>query len=573
MSNIATRLVHGLHFNNLRGDVYGGLTSAVVALPLALAFGVSSGAGPVAGLYGAAFVGMFASLCGGTPAQISGPTGPMTVVMAAIFTQYTGMYPDDPGRGVALAFTVVLMGGFFQILFGLLKLGKYINLVPHPVISGFMSGIGVIIILLQLGPLLGHMAQGGPMASAQAIPGVLAGPVTDAALLGLMSLAIVYLLPNRINHILPAPLVAVITGSLALYLYFGGDVTTNEVGGKTVYLLGQATILGDIPTGLPDFQLPTIELPLLVDMLKSGVTLAVLGSIDTLLTSLVADSVTRTYHESDRELIGQGVGNAMAGLLGGLPGAGATMRTVVNVRAGGRTPISGVLHASVLLAIVLGAGGFVKYIPHAVLAGILVKVGTDIVDWDYLRRLRHVPKTSSAMMFAVLGITVFVDLITAVAVGMIMASLVFLNRMTELQLESITAVTEPSEGAPLTDKEAEVMKAAGGRILLYHLGGPMSFGAAKGMARRLADYDEYDALVIDLSDVPQVDSTSSRAMEDIIREAQDVGRHAFIVGAQRSVADMLDAQGVFKELAEGHRYGRRIDALQHALQLIQEKTA
>ena len=573
MSNIATRLVHGLHFNNLRGDIYGGLTAAVVALPLALAFGVSSGAGPVAGLYGAILVGMFAALFGGTPAQISGPTGPMTVVMAAIFTQYTGMYPDDPGKGVALAFTVVVMGGLFQVLFGVLKIGKYINLVPHPVISGFMSGIGVIIILLQVGPLLGHIAQGGPVASAQAIPGVLADPVTAAALLGLLSLAIVYLLPNRINHILPAPLVAVITGSLALYLFFGGDVTVDEVGGKTVYLLGQVTILGDIPIGLPEFRLPTIELPLLIDMLKSAVTLAVLGAIDTLLTSLVADSVTRTHHESDRELIGQGIGNTMAGLFGGLPGAGATMRTVVNVRAGGRTPISGALHASVLFAIVLGAGGFVKYIPHAVLAGILIKVGTDIVDWDYLRRLRHMPRTSSVMMFTVLGITVFIDLITAVAVGMIMASLVFLNRMTELQLESITAITDPGEEAPLTDEEAEVMKAAGGRILLFHLGGPMSFGAAKGMARRLADYDEYDALVIDLADVPQADSTSCRAMEDIIREAQDVGRHAFIVGAQRPVADMLYAQGVFQKLADGHRYGKRIDALRHALRLIQEKTA
>ena len=573
MSNIATRLVHGLHFNNLRGDIYGGLTAAVVALPLALAFGVSSGAGPVAGLYGAVFVGMFAALFGGTPAQISGPTGPMTVVMAAVFTQYTGMYPDDPGRGVALAFTVVVMGGFFQVLFGIFKIGKYINLVPHPVISGFMSGIGVIIILLQIGPLLGHAATGGPLASAQAIPRILADPVTDAVLLGLLSLAIVYLLPNRINHILPAPLLAVIAGSLALYLFYGGDVTTREVGGKTVYLLGQATILGDIPTGLPDFRMPTIDLLLLIDMLKSGVTLAVLGAIDTLLTSLVADSITRTHHESDRELIGQGIGNTIAGLFGGLPGAGATMRTVVNVHAGGVTPISGVLHASVLFAVVFGAGTFVKYIPHAVLAGILVKVGTDIVDWDSLKRLRHTPTTSIVMMFTVLGITVFVDLITAVAVGMIMASLVFLNRMTELQLESITAITDPHEEAPLSDEEAAVMKTAGGRILLYHLGGPMSFGAAKGMARRLAGYDEYDALVIDLTDVPQIDFTSCRAMEDIIHDAQDVGRHAFIVGAQRPVANMLERQGVLELLAEGHRYDKRLKALQHALRLIQGKSA
>ena len=187
--------INGLHFNNLRGDIYGGITAAVVALPLALAFGVSSGAGPVAGLYGAIFVGLFAALLGGTPAQVSGPTGPMTVVMAAIFTQFTAMFPGDPAQGAALAFTVVIMGGALQILFGAMRLGNYISMVPHPVISGFMSGIGVIIILLQLAPLVGFPSQGGPLASAQALPGMLSNPVMDALVLGLISLVIVYFLP------------------------------------------------------------------------------------------------------------------------------------------------------------------------------------------------------------------------------------------------------------------------------------------------------------------------------------------------------------------------------------------
>ena len=164
------QFVHGLHFNNIRGDIYGGLTAAVVALPLALAMGVTSGAGPIAGIYGAIFVGVFAARFGGTPAPVSGPTGPMTVVMAAIFIQYTGMFPDNPTQGAALAFTVVIMGGLFQILFGILRVGKYIELVPHPVVSGFMSGIGVIIILLQLGPLLGHAAVSQPVSAAMAIP-------------------------------------------------------------------------------------------------------------------------------------------------------------------------------------------------------------------------------------------------------------------------------------------------------------------------------------------------------------------------------------------------------------------
>jgi SulP family sulfate permease len=565
------QLVHGLHFKNLRGDIYGGVTAAVVALPLALAFGVSSGAGPVAGLYGAILVGFCAALFGGTPAQVSGPTGPMTVVMAAVFTHYTGLYPEDPAQGAALAFTVVMMGGLFQVLFGILRIGKYINLIPHPVVSGFMSGIGVIIILLQLGPLLGHPAQSGPLAAARALPDFLTTPVLDAVVLGVVTLAIVYLLPTRINRILPSPLLALIVGTLGLYLVFGGEMVTGEIDGESIYRLGQATVLGNIPTGLPNPQLPALELALLVDMLKSALILATLGSIDSLLTSLVADNITRTYHESDRELLGQGIGNTLAGVFGGLPGAGATMRTVVNVRAGGRTPLSGALHAVVLLAIVLGAGGFASYIPHAVLAGILIKVGTDIIDWDYLKRLRQAPKAGVAMMITVLLITVFVDLITAVAIGMIMASMVFMQRMVNLQLESITAITEPPPEAPLSEAEREILTEARGQILLFHPGGPMSFGAAKGMARRLAAFDNYDALVIDLTNVPQIDFTSSRALDDMIHDAVDRGRTAFLVGARPKVYDMLLKQDSLRFVPQDHRYRDREPALRHALQIIKDK--
>jgi len=547
------QIIHGLHFDNLRGDLYGGLTAAVVALPLALAFGVSSGAGPIAGLYGAIFVGFFAAIFGGTPAQISGPTGPMTVVMAAIFTQYTALYPNDPMLGATLAFTVVVMGGVFQIAFGFLKIGRYINLVPAPVISGFMSGIGVIIILLQIGPLLGHAAKAGPLASLQALPEIFANPNTDALILGLITLGIVYLMPKRINHILPAPLIALIVGTMILLVFF---------------IDGKATTLGDIPTGLPTPRLPTFELTLLVDMVKSALILAVLGAIDSLLTSLVADNITRTHHDSERELIGQGIGNMVAGFFGGLPGAGATMRTVVNVRAGGGTPISGALHAIVLLAIVLGAGAFASYIPHAVLAGILIKVGTDIIDWDYLKRLHHAPKVGVIIMFTVFSITVFVDLITAVVIGIIMASLVFMKRMTDLQLASITAITNPAEEKLLNPEEAHIMEEARGRILLFHLGGPMSFSSAKGMVRQLAKFDQYDVLVLDVSAVPLIDYTTSRAIEDMICDAKGLGRHVFMVGADKAVIAMLEKQRVLDHITEGHQCTRRIDALKQALQLL-----
>lgn len=548
------QFINGLHFNNIRGDIYGGVTAAVVALPLALAFGVSSGAGPVAGLYGAIFVGLFAALLGGTPAQVSGPTGPMTVVMALIFTQYTAMFPDDPTQGAALAFTVVIMGGAFQILFGALRFGQFISMVPHPVISGFMSGIGVIIILLQLGPLVGWPAQGGPLTAAQALPEMLSNPVMAALVLGLITLAIVYFLPNRINRILPSPLVALIVGTLTYLLFFQDSA---------------ATILGEIPAGLPNPQLPTLTLALLPDMLKSAMILAVLGSIDSLLTSLVADSITRTYHKPDRELVGQGIGNMVAGLFGGLPGAGATMRTVVNVRAGGKTPISGALHALVLLAIVLGAGGLAQYIPHAVLAGILIKVGTDIIDWDYLKRLRSAPPAGVILMFTVLFITVFVDLITAVGVGVVMASLLFMKRMTDIQLDSIQAINcSVREDSPLTSRERAIMDASNCRILLYHFSGPMSFSSAKGMARRLASFDEYDALILDLSDVPVVDFTTCRALEDIIHDAQDAGRHAFLAGPQAQVTAMLNKLGIIQLLVDGHTCGHRGEAFEKAGEIL-----
>ncbi len=565
------KFIHGLHYNNIRGDIYGGLTAAVVALPLALALGVSSGAGPIAGIYGAIFVGFFAALFGGTPSQISGPTGPMTVVMAVIFTEYTAMFPDRPEYGAALAFTIVLMGGLFQILFGVMKLGKYINLIPHPVTSGFMSGIGIIIILLQFGPLFGHAALSGPLDSVMAIPEILASPVTDALILGGLALVIVYFLPKKLNRLVPSPLMALIIGTLVLYIWLGSEITSQMDHGKTFFTVGTVSVLGDVPTGLPSPQLPIFELALLAGMLKSALMLAALGSIDSLLTSLVADNVTRTYHESDRELIGQGIGNTIAGFFGGLPGAGATMRTVVNVRAGGRTPISGALHALVLLAIVLGAGVVARYIPHALLAGILVKVGTDIIDWDYLKRIRTAPKAGVAMMFTVLLLTVFVDLITAVAIGMIMASFVFMQRMVNLQLDSITAITEPHHEFPLSDEEAQILADAKGRILLYHISGPMSFGAAKGVARRLASFDEYDILILDLTNVPQIDFTSTRAIDDMLHDAWDSGREAYLVGCNSTVRTMLMKQGVFGKINDEHIKDKRVNALQDGLKIIQAR--
>ncbi len=535
------RLIHGLHFNNLRGDIYGGLTAAVVALPLALAFGVASGAGPVAGLYGAIFVGLFAALFGGTPAQVSGPTGPMTVVMAGIITQYA----HEP----ALAFTVVMMGGLFQVLFGIFKLGRYISLMPFPVISGFMTGIGCIIIILEIAPLFGHATPpGGVLAVVLALPDLVVTPQWQALAVGILSLGIVYLMPARLAHLLPPPLAALVVGTVV-----------------AAFVLPGAPVLGDIPTGFPDPGLPRFEVALIPSMVQSALVLALLGSIDSLLTSLVADNVTQTHHESDRELIGQGIGNVLAGAFGAIPGAGATMRTVVNVRAGGRTPISGALHALVLLAVVLGVGGLAESIPHAVLAGILLKVGIDIIDWGYIRRLHRAPKAGVFFMVVVLLLTVFVDLITAVGVGIVLASLLFVKRMSDLQIASMKTITGHSDETPLSDEETALIEAGHGRIIMFHLSGPISFGAAKGLARRLGAADEYGVLILDLTDVPMIDSSASLAVEDAVRQAHDRGKPVYLVGVGPAIETVLRQLGVIDLIGEDHRYSTRIEALRHAV--------
>ena len=549
--------INGLHFNNLRGDIYGGLTAAVVALPLAMAMGVASGAGPIAGMYGAIFVGFFAALLGGTPAQVSGPTGPMTVVMSAIFIQYTGMYPDDPMHGAALAFTVVALGGLFQIALGFLKFGKYIELVPHPVVSGFMTGIGVIIILLQFGPLFGHAADSRPLQAAESLPQYIQQYDMPSLLLGITALVIVYGVPfflPRLARLIPSPLLALIIGTI-LYLFVFPDSGT--------------PVIGEIPTGLPDFHMPLIEPALMMQMIASGLTLAGLGAIDSLLTSLVADNITRTQHKPDRELIGQGIGNTIAGLFGGLPGAGATMRTVVNVNAGGRTPISGALHSIILLLIVLGAGSLASDIPKAVLAGILIKVGTDIIDWDYLKRLRHAPKAGVMIMLTVLFITVFVDLLLAFGVGMVMASFLFMKRMTDMQIANMRPITAPGGEVPLTGLEADIMKQAAGKILLFHLSGPISFSSAKAMVRRHSAVVDYDYMVLDLSEVPSIDFTVALALEDIIRETQSSGRRIFLTGACEPVYKMLQQQKILQSLEEGSIYKNRQDALLKIRELLQ----
>jgi sulfate permease, SulP family len=537
--------VHGLHFKNLRGDTYGGLVSAVVALPLALAFGVASGAGAIAGLYGAIFVGFFAALFGGTPAQVSGPTGPMTVVMAGIIAQF--------GQEPALAFTAVMMGGAFQILLGLSGIGHYITLVPYPVISGFMSGIGGIILILQVGSLLGHAAKPDVLTTLKALPEFFAHPGLHAVLAGLLTLAIVYLTPHSVSTVIPSQLLALLVGTPI-----------------TFFFLSAAPVIGDIPTGFPVPVLPSLHMKGLPSIVETAMVLAVLGAIDSLLTSLVCDNMTRTQHDSNRELIGQGLGNIVSGFFGGLPGAGATMRSVANIRTGGRTPLSGMLHSVVLLGVLLLVGPFAEKIPLAVLGGILFKVGMDIIDWRFLQHVVQRPRADVIIMTIVLLITVFVDLISAVGVGVVLASVLFVKQMADLELANLRVITGPVRESPLTPEETAILARNTGRIVLIHVDGPMSFGSAKNMVRRLEalpGFNTFTSVILDLSDVPAIDGTAAMAVDDILRMVQARKQYALFVGMQPHVTKALEGVGILSRIAPGYRYARRLDALRHAAHL------
>ena len=534
-------------FSHLRGDIFGGLTAGVVALPLALAFGEASGAGPIAGVYGAIIVGFFAALFGGTPSQISGPTGPMIVVFAGVFASLSG--------DVSLVFATVVLAGVIQIAFGLLGFGQYIRLVPYPVVSGFMSGIGCIIIALQLARLFGHEPAGsGTIPALMEVPNAVSNPNWEALGIGLLTLAIVFRWPAKWGRYLPGPLAALITGTVA------------SLGLSTV------PVLGDIPTGLPQFIMPAFSSDTLLIVFEAAMILAVLGAIDSLLTSLVADNMTRTRHHSNRELIGQGVGNTIAGFFGGIPGAGATMRTVVNIRTGGVTKISGMLHSLLLLAVVVVLAPLASKIPHAVLAGILVKVGYDIIDVSYLKHAHRGPRFDLALMVMVLSLTVFVDLITAVVAGVVVAALAFVKQVADAQLAA--AAGENSEAVDgLSELESTLLNECGNRLTYFDLGGPLSFGAAADLGHHVRERispTHHTSLVLDFSKVPFIDVSAARAVETIALDAAHAGKHLYVCGINEQVTASLEGLGVSELIPVTSRFETRADALSAARDWIFE---
>ncbi|MBC7544980.1 MAG: SulP family inorganic anion transporter [Candidatus Sericytochromatia bacterium] len=499
----------------LWGDLLGGLTAGIVALPLALAFGVASGAGALAGLYGAIAVGCLAAIFGGTPAQVSGPTGPMTVVAATILT--------DIGSPAAL-FLAVALAGVLQIVMGRLKLGSYIRYIPYPVISGFMTGIGVIILLLQLPPLLGHAAPNQPLKVLLGLGGYLSAVNGSALALGLGTLAVVYGLPRLLPQV-PATLVALVAGTVV----------------AKIWAIPVATI-GPIPSGWPTLYLPPADLGLWSKILLPAVTLAMLGAIDSLLTSLVTDQLTKESHDSNRELFGQGLGNIVAGLIGGLPGAGATMRSVVNVRSGGRTRVSGFVHSMVLLAVLVFLGPFAADIPLAVLAGILVSVGLGVLDLKGLAHARFVPREDAFVMLLVLGLTVFVDLIQAVAAGLLVASILLFRRIEENSAHSLVPLTALLGGH--SDEG----------LCVARLKGTATFADARAMNQLMTACPQGAmGLIVDMTEVPFMDQSGAYALEAAFGDLQAKGVTVVLVGPNEQPGALLRRTGIVPDLVPESR--------------------
>lgn len=543
-----------LDFSNFKGDLTGGLVAGVVALPLALAFGVQSGMGATAGLYGAIMVGVFAALFGGTASQASGPTGPMTVVSASLVlgaTQLTGSLESAMGI-ILLSF---LLGGAIQIFFGLINIAGYVKYFPYSVVSGFMSGVGLIIIILQLFPFVGLTSPKSTFAVLQDLPRLFIELNIQALVLGAITVVTYFLFPY-VTKVIPSALMALIIPTVANY-----------------FLSWDVPVIGEIPSGLPSLQIGTIFNNIPSDaailIFEYAVVLAVLGSIDSLLTSVIADNMTKTRHNSNRELIGQGIGNMLAAIIGGIPGAGATKGTVVNINAGGKTRLSGTIHGLFLLAVLLGLSSITAYIPLAVLAGLLIPIGFNIIDTKGLKHIFRIPRADAIVLVLVLLITTFGSLIQAVGLGIALACILFMKNASDIGEKGVTmgTVEHLKDEKPWQD-ELPFYNQFKDKILIKHLRGPLFFGFTTYLKNQVSaiNDDNIKVLIIRMDEVPLVDQSGLYALEDIIFDLEKRGIQVFLVNLQKQPMDILKSiyiipnlvkeAHVFKTIEEAFTYLR-----------------
>ena len=528
----------------LKGDVFGGITTSVVGLPVALAFGVASGLGPTAGMYGAIAVGFFAAVFGGTRSQISGPTGPMSIAMAVIVTSHAD--------SLAEAFTIVVLAGLIQAALGIARIGRFVAYTPYSVISGFMTGIGVIIMIVQIAPFLGSsVAVGGVIGAVNALPTVFSNINLHALAVAAVTLAVGIIWPRQARRFLPAPLAAMVAGCVIGILW-----------------LNDLPVIGEVPTGLPEFQVPAFSLGFILGAIEPALVLALLGSIDSLLTSLIADSLTRTRHNPNRELIGQGIGNMVAGLIGGLPGAGATLGTVVNIRAGGSSQLSGAIRAGILLALVLGVGKYVEAIPHAVLAGILMRVGYDIMDWRFVTRIHRVPKEHMVVMVITFFLTVFLDLVTAIAIGLIAAGMASARQLERQELDSVVSVPLLDQSF-LLDQDDDGLDQFSARVGLVALRGRFSVASSSNLVSAIGtDIQEHEVVIFDFTETAYLDDSAAMVVEQMIDVAMDEDTEPIVMGLSGSVERNLRALNTLHRVPEDRFVETREEAREVAEKIL-----
>ncbi len=523
-----------------RGDLYGGLNSAIIALPLAMAFGVESGLGASAGIAGAISLGIIAAIFGGTPLLISGPTGAMTVVSSLVIAR---AFEQSPNTETALTtiFIIFLLTGVIQVFFGLMKLGQYIRFVPYPIVSGFMSGIGLLMIVFQILPLLGHESSIHFKEIMQLIGDI--GTVNYQAFsLGLITILIIYFFPS-ITKKVPATLVALVAAtSIAVVLKLNvptlNDISDNWIKWRWAHLV--------------DYDHTSWSMVII-----PALTLATLGSIDTLLTSLVVDITTGSRHKSNKELIGQGLGNMASAVAGGIPGAGATLRTLVNVRSGAKTKVSMVIHSLVLL-LVLFEIGFIKVIPLAVLAGILITIGISIIDYKGFRQVFAISISDGIVMLVVMLVTVVFGLPQAFATGILLASLLFVKKMADQQIKKSDAVRLMS---PIRTDVSESGLQAGRlepfymsrEVYVQQLNGPLFFGFAVHFREAMQAFPEARAIIFRMENVPFIDHSGIVALQGAIRNLKSKGIIVLFAGLQPlvrtqilAVPDVIEKELIFK---------------------------
>ncbi len=584
-------------FTHFRGNLFGGITAGIVALPLALAFGVQSGLGPDAGLYGAIFIGFFASLFGGTPLQISGPTAPMTAVSMLVIAGIIAGNDGDVVKALPYILLVFLLAGLLQVLLGILKLGKYIKYIPYPVVSGFMTAIGVIILVTQLLPLLGYYVEDDqelisnfkPQAEEVLMEKILKDEVgegilvleniketavraenitaaeitSEAKSLAKSSssgvLGAIKSLPRALEHV---DYLEFILAALTILIIFGFKRITTAIPSTLVALLtvsGGAYFLGldyrpiqQIPAGFPmphleifsEFQLSAVT-----PYLFMALTLALLGAIDSLLTSVVADNMTKTRHNPNKELVGQGIGNSIAAIFGGLPGAGATIRTVVNINSGGKTRLSGMIAALVLLVVLLALGPIASQIPAAVLAGILITVGIGVMDYKGLKAIPYMPKAEIFIMITVLLLATFWNLVYAVAIGLIYASLVFMKKMGEVAAErSSVFKLKPAHYSEWTDEKnfPENLKE---EVYIKRLEGPLFFGYTNEfqlLVNEIPSTASY--VIIRMGRVPYIDQSGLYALEDVLMKLNNNNIEVFMTDLQQQPKFLMERIDIIPDL-------------------------